>query len=62
MHTFPDNEGSSDVMVQLGDLLHNNAWKIITKYGLPWIQQDKLTTIKAFKLSLQVKELRLNNN
>ena len=29
-HTFPVNEGSSDVMVQLGDLLHNNQWKIIT--------------------------------
>ena len=24
-HTFPVNEGSSDVMVQLGDLLHNNG-------------------------------------
>ena len=24
-HTFPDNAGSSDVIVQLGDLLHNNG-------------------------------------
>ena len=35
-HTFPDNAGSSDVMVQLGDLLHNNGrleLYIITVYN-----------------------------
>ena len=44
MHTFPDNEGSSDVMVQLGDLLHNNHGRLLHVLNivscLSWMPQD----------------------
>ena len=45
MHTFPHNEGSSDVMVQLGDLWHNNHGRLLHVLNiviscLPWMPQD----------------------
>ena len=45
MHTFPDNEGSSDVMVQLGDLLDNNG-KLLLNTVYPEYNRIKLPLLR----------------